>query len=245
MVPYEKVHTLFLDVGNTLLSIDFDWVAAEINARGSPSDPSSLRRAEAAARPEVSRRLSVDTLHGPDDPFHMYLSTILSKAPALISQGSGLIDSLVTDLVPVLGITGQANRLWRSVIPGVPEALDTFRSLGLRLVVVSNSDGTVERSLIAAGLRHHFAEVVDSSIVGFEKPDPRIFDYALAEAASRPSEVLHVGDLFHTDVEGARGAGIHAVLLDPYNDWVGVECERVVDLAELAIGFSQNRGVAP
>ncbi len=32
-IPYEKIDTVFLDVGNTLISIDFDWVARELDAR--------------------------------------------------------------------------------------------------------------------------------------------------------------------------------------------------------------------
>ncbi len=62
-------------------------------------------------------------------------------------------DALITELRQVLRPDGRASVLWRSVMPGVPEALARLQALGLRLVVVSNSDGTVEQSLVDAGLR--------------------------------------------------------------------------------------------
>jgi putative hydrolase of the HAD superfamily len=120
------------------------------------------------------------------------------------------------------------------VMPRVPEALARLRDRGLRLVVVSNSDGTVERSLIEANLRPFLATVVDSAIAGFEKPDPRIFEAALSHSGARRETTVHVGDLYHADVAGARGAGIHAVLLDPYDDWRVEDVERLPDLWTVA-----------
>jgi putative hydrolase of the HAD superfamily len=113
--------------------------------------------------------------------------------------------------------------------------------MGLQLVVVSNSDGTAERSLIEAGLRDYVDAVVDSTIVGFSKPDPRIFMYALTESGAHPSRVAHVGDMYHADVMGARAAGLYAVLLDPFDDWDDVDCECVPDLSALADRLRASR----
>ena len=84
-----------------------------------------------------------------------------------------------------------------------------------------------------AGLRGHFAHVIDSAIVGAEKPDPRIFEHALEAAGASAERTLHVGDLYSVDVVGARAAGVHAVLLDPFGDWGEVDCARVADLVAL------------
>jgi len=101
-------------------------------------------------------------------------------------------------------------------------------------VVVSNSDGTVEEGLGSAGLREHLHHVVDSAVVGAEKPDPAIFRHALDLVGARPDRTLHVGDLFSVDVLGARAAGLRAVLLDPYGDWDDVDCPLATDLRSLA-----------
>jgi len=98
---------------------------------------------------------------------------------------------------------------------------------------VSNSNGTVEEGLTALGLRALLDGVIDSAVVGVEKPDPGIFRHALELAGARPERVVHVGDLHAVDVLGARAAGLHAVLLDPYGDWDDVDCARTADLPAL------------
>ena len=60
MIPYGEIDTVFLDVGNTLISIDFDWVARELSARNAPCVADALRRAEAKARPAYAERIFVD-----------------------------------------------------------------------------------------------------------------------------------------------------------------------------------------
>ena len=171
------------------------------------------------------------------DLFHTYLTTIFERLDVTARLPASGLHDLVTELRPVLRPDGRASVLWRSVMPQVPEALTRMRDRGLTLVVVSNSDGTAERSLEAAGLRPYLDLVVDSAIVGYEKPDARIFEHALRQSGARPERTLHVGDLYHADVAGARTAGIHALLLDPYGDWPEADCERAPDLWAVAEKF--------
>jgi HAD superfamily hydrolase (TIGR01509 family) len=226
-----------LEVGNTLISIDFDWIAAELRARGFACEAAAVRRAEAASRPGYSHRLFVDGVEPGTDLFRTYLTTIFERLEVTGRLPASGLQDLVTELRPVLRPDGRASVLWRSVMPQVPEALARMRDRGLTLVVVSNSDGTAERSLEAAGLRPYLDFVVDSAIVGYEKPDARIFEHALRQSGARPEHTLHVGDLYHADVAGARTAGIHALLLDPYDDWTGIDCECAPDLWAVAKRF--------
>jgi HAD superfamily hydrolase (TIGR01509 family) len=242
-IPYAHIDTVFLDVGNTLISIDFDWVAAELRARGFNCAADELRRAEAAARPGYSQRLFVEKLYEGQDLFLAYLNAILGKHAITGCLPSDQLDALLKELRPVLRPDGRASALWKMVMPRIPESLTRLRDLGLTLVVVSNSDGTVERSLDAAGLRSYFSVVIDSAIVGFEKPDPRIFLRALELSGAKPDRTLHVGDIYHADVIGARGAGLHAVLLDPHEDWPAnaLDCERVPDVWAVAERLTAER----
>jgi HAD superfamily hydrolase (TIGR01509 family) len=241
VIPYDALTTLFLDVGNTLVSIDFDRVAREVAARGLACSADALRRAEAAARPVVSGELERDAFPAADEGFVLYLRLVLERLPTARDAGAARIEELSRALLPVLHRPGESDRLWCSVLPGVDEALARLRALGLELVVVSNADGSVERSLVNLGLRHHFAHVLDSAVVGFAKPDPRIFREGLARARAAPERTLHVGDLVHADVSGARGAGLHAALLDPYGDWPDVGCPVFPDLAALAAALERHR----
>ena len=77
MIPYRDIDTLFLDVGNTLISIDFNWVAEELTKRGLPSNAEALRRAEAGARPGYAHGLFVEGVPPGTDFFRHYLKTML------------------------------------------------------------------------------------------------------------------------------------------------------------------------
>ncbi len=234
-IPYGRIDTIFLDVGNTLISIDFDWVATELAARRLACTAEALRRAEAAARPGYSKRLFVEGVPDGTDLFRVYLRAMIEKLDGPAHLAPDDLDALTAELRTVLRPDGRASSLWKMVMPRVPEALGRLRDLGLRLVVVSNSDGTAEQSLIAAGLRAYLSAVIDSAIAGYEKPDPRIFTHALDICGARPERTLHVGDIYHADVVGASGAGIHAVLLDPFDDWTTVnDCVRVPDISAVA-----------
>ena len=102
------------------------------------------------------------------------------------------------------------------------------------LGVVSNADGRVEHDLGRRGLGGHFATVVDSHVVGVEKPARGIFDLALARLDVPAEHALYVGDVFAVDVQRARGAGMPGVLLDPLGRYPGpVDCPRIRRLAEL------------
>jgi putative hydrolase of the HAD superfamily len=93
-----------------------------------------------------------------------------------------------------------------------PAALRMLDRRGLARAVVSNGDCSLGEALEGAGLR--FEVVVDSATAGSAKPDAAIFRHALDRLATAAGRTLHVGDDRRNDVEGARGAGIDAVLID-------------------------------
>jgi putative hydrolase of the HAD superfamily len=93
-------------------------------------------------------------------------------------------------------------------------ALEQLRSLGLRLVVASNWDCSLPEWLEGAGIWQLVDGAVSSATAGEPKPSPAVFRGALEIAGVQAGEALHVGDSLGNDVEGARAAGIRAVLLD-------------------------------
>lgn len=93
-------------------------------------------------------------------------------------------------------------------------ALAELRAKGLRLVVVSNWDASLPAVLEDVGLAPLIDAVVVSAEAGRSKPDPRIFEAALAAARCDADAALHVGDSSEHDLRGAGAAGIRAVLLD-------------------------------
>ena len=102
---------------------------------------------------------------------------------------------------------------WR-VYPEVPAVLAALRERGLALAVVSNFDSRLSPLLGGLGLSAFFDAVVCSGEAGAAKPDGAIFARALAALGVEASEALHVGDSLEADYEGARAAGIDALLVD-------------------------------
>lgn len=230
--PWGSIQCVFLDVGNTLLSVDFAWVSRELRTRGLACEATDLERAEAAARPRLSSVIAADRSTEGHDSFRTYLRLVLTQLPDAARDDAAL-DAIADELIPVLRTPGRSDLLWNRVMSGVPPTLEALRAAGLRLVVVSNADGTVRQNLRDRGLDHHFDVIIDSQEVGFEKPDPRIFAHALEASGASPETTLHVGDLHAADVVGARAVGIHPVLLDPYDDWGPQDCVRLTDVGAL------------
>ena len=104
-------------------------------------------------------------------------------------------------------------RAWRA-FPEAPEVLAALRERGAALAVVSNFDSRLPPLLEAMGLAAYFDAVVCSGQAGAAKPDRAIFDHALAALGVEAPEALHVGDSREADYDGARAAGIDALLLD-------------------------------
>ena len=109
------------------------------------------------------------------------------------------------------------------------------------LGVVSNASGQIEAVLrrsavcqVGPGAGVAVRCVIDSHVVGVSKPDPGIFDHALVhfDGVDR-ARVAYVGDSVTMDVAGATAAGLHPLLLDPYDDHAGADFDRITSLADL------------
>jgi HAD superfamily hydrolase (TIGR01549 family) len=133
------------------------------------------------------------------------------------------------------------NDLWQASImrrhnatfADVAPTLATLRRRGYKLAIVSNWDDSLNSHCDELGLTPLFDAIVGSLYVGYEKPDPRIFQVALDRLGLRPEQVIHIGDMYQSDVVGARRAGIRPILLDRFDMWGEVDCLRVSSLGHI------------
>jgi putative hydrolase of the HAD superfamily len=84
--------------------------------------------------------------------------------------------------------------------------------------------------------------IVTSALVGYEKPDPRTYHAALEPLGIDPEFAVHVGDQPKSDVVGALGVGMNAVLIDRYGRHNGTETPTVSTLTELVDAIVANQG---
>jgi putative hydrolase of the HAD superfamily len=100
------------------------------------------------------------------------------------------------------------------LFPETREVLSQLRHQGFELGIISNFDSRFFQVSRALGINGFFDSVTISSLVGAVKPAKKIFSHALDQHMLFPQEALHVGDHLIEDFEGARQAGLHAVLID-------------------------------
>lgn len=215
------LRAVLFDAGNTLVFLDYARLAEGVGAALSlPLTTEGLSQHVSAATRAMELAAGTDQARAA-----AYLETLFVLG--------GVPRDRLNDLRACLGRMHRERHLWSSVAARSAESLSRLRRAGLLLGVVSNSDGRVEDALKAAGLRQYFDVVVDSGLLGVEKPDPRIFHAALAALGVQPEEALYVGDLFEVDVVGARAAGIEAVLLARPGEDGADQCRTTTSIEDL------------
>ena len=113
--------------------------------------------------------------------------------------------------------------------------LQHLRDTGYKLAIVSNWDTPLDPLTERLGIAEYFDAIVASHDVRVrsEKPDPHIFNYALAAVGVSAEEVVHVGDTYQADIVGAQNVGIRPILLDRDNTQAGRWKETIQSLSEL------------
>jgi HAD superfamily hydrolase (TIGR01549 family) len=229
----DAVDLLSLDAGNTVVFLDHARLARVCEGHGFFTTAHALVHAEGEAKRAHERGALIDFAWAQDAipaarGWAATVGTILAAA--------GLACDRVSSMLEALWAEHCARNFWSVVPDGLVDALGRVRALGVRVAVVSNSEGMLRQLFDALGILEVIDLVVDSGIIGIEKPDPRIFRFALDRLGVAPSRALHLGDNFATDVLGARAAAIRVALIDPFNHLAGRhgDVPRVPGAAEVA-----------
>ncbi len=186
------------DIGQTLVDLDLDFLAKRLGQRGHHVTVDALRGSVA----DAWRRYDALTESGASHPWKELMQTLLT--------GAGLPDP--ARLVDWLYEQQAAHNLWRKPIPDMVELVRELRDSGVTIAALSNSEGHLAELLEEIELAPLFDAIIDSGRLGIAKPDPRIFELTLDELdATKPDTVVHVGDSWAADVEGALRAGWNAI----------------------------------
>ncbi|HTO92417.1 MAG TPA: HAD family hydrolase [Candidatus Sulfotelmatobacter sp.] len=210
------------DAGGTLVRLDFEWMSEAVTSLGFPLDASTLRHAE------IEGRRAYDASRGhPQAPGAIHPPLGASGDTDAYFEGmlaaAGVPRAIVEQAVAGFLARHRDHGLWSRPLEGARAALDATLAMGLRIAVVSNSDGRAEQHLIESGVRAGLEFVVDSQVVGIEKPDPRIFRFAIDRLGIAAERTIYVGDLLSIDARGARAAGLQFVLVDPYDNYAPID----------------------
>jgi HAD superfamily hydrolase (TIGR01549 family) len=211
------IRAIFFDAGNTLIRMDYPVIVAELARRGCGVTLAEFERAEWRARVRLDASFAPGASTEHPDTGERYLRLILDELGVRDATIHAALAAWRRDYNAPMGF-------WTHMEPEADQALRVAREHGLRTAVISNSNGTVADILAHLGLAGDLDFIIDSSQVGVEKPDPRIFHIALERAGLEPQEAVYVGDLYSIDVVGARAAGLRAILMDPGACWGERDC---------------------
>ena len=235
------VDLLCLDAGNTVIFLDHARLADLVReSTGVVVSPDVLVRTEG----EAKRLAESGELHDcawteRDRPG----ASAWGKMVGTIALRAGVGAEAVPAFLDLAWRRHEAKNLWCKVPDGLGEARDAMRALGPKVAIISNSEGMLDRLFRELGVIEHFDLVVDSGKVGVEKPDPRIFGVAFDRFGIGPERTLHLGDVFATDVLGARAAGCRHALIDPFGHYDGrhLDVPRVPGAVEVARAIAREK----
>jgi putative hydrolase of the HAD superfamily len=166
---------------------------------------------EAQARSAMRAEMTYYLEHHAEGRDRASLADLRRRCAAVLGRA-------LPDEAPMLGEDDLTEALLESLrftpFPDAATTLGTLRASGIRAAAVSNWDCSLPDVLAGVGLAGMLDAVVTSAVVGASKPDPRIFEAALAAVQSSPARAILVGDSLEIDVAGGHAAGIRSVLLD-------------------------------
>lgn len=123
-----------------------------------------------------------------------------------------------------------------ALFPNAIETLEYLKKEGYTMHIITNGFKEVQFiKLKNSGLIDFFDVIVCSEDVGYNKPNPAIFNHSLSKAAATAEKSVMIGDDYEVDVLGALNFGMKGVLFDPYNEFKSsVDGNKIKNLNELS-----------
>ena len=213
------IEAVFFDAGETLLSPDPSWSdlsVIKLRERGHEVSVDQMR--------DAWRHVGDYFLQAAEDQLMFWTSHDASKK---------FWTKLYLDQLEYLGIDDEGAaltlydtfsnptnyRLFEDTIP----TLDALAERGVKLGVISNFERWLRDMLIHFDLLDRFDVVAISGDLELEKPDPRIFEWAMREMGTTAEHSLHVGDSPNFDAQPAHDLGMTGVLLDRHGRWTDLD----------------------
>jgi HAD superfamily hydrolase (TIGR01509 family) len=196
------VKAVSFDFGQTLAELDFDFLQRRLQERGAAFDP----HAAAAKSPLAWEIYGAKKSEGHAAAWRGMIEAQLA--------GGDVPAERVAELGAWLWDEQPRRNLWRKPIAGMIELVGELKRASVPIAIISNSEGYLAELIDELGWTSAFDVVVDSGRVGIDKPDPRIFAHACTALGVETQQLLHVGDAWQADVQGALGAAASAVWFD-------------------------------
>jgi putative hydrolase of the HAD superfamily len=231
----KRFDAILFDAGGILLLPDPISLGAIVRTHGGDGSVENMMRAHYAGMERldsIASELGHETIEGFSwDPYRDAYVDLAGITGSAAVDASGQMQKMFSPFLWRYPILESVAALWRLHLEGLP------------IGIVSNASGQVEATLanqcicqVGTGAGVPVLVVTDSHVIGTAKPHAGVFRDAIAVMNGKGignDRIAYVGDSYVNDVIGARNAGIHPILLDPYNDHASYDCERVASLHDL------------
>lgn len=230
-----KLAAVLLDVGGVLLLPSHRRIR------------DALRRAGCAVETEMLDQAHYAGIRAWDEAWLTQNDPRRSYFEAYV-RAAGASPNCIVAAVAAVDTAFNRPTLWSRPVPGAVSTLRSLGQAGVPVVIVSNTEHGQVAPLLAArricqvgpGPAVPVRAIIDSYVVGVEKPERAIFELALRAIDATPNEVVHVGDSVYADVIGAQRAGMAALHFDPLRLCDRDDHEHLRDLPRL-VGLMDSR----
>jgi putative hydrolase of the HAD superfamily len=205
---------LFFDLGNTLIYFDGEW--PEVLLRASRKLWQSLHEAgleldDRLFYQEFFERLNEYYIERETDCTELttaYLLRQLLAEKGYINVSESTIRSALASMYSV------SQEHWH-VEEDTRAVLTELKQQGYKLGIISNAgdDQDIQQLVDKAEIRSFFDLIISSAAMGIRKPDPRIFEWAIAQLEVDHHRVAVIGDTLDADILGAKGADLFSIFL--------------------------------
>ncbi|NEO34108.1 MAG: HAD family hydrolase [Symploca sp. SIO3C6] len=211
----QQPKVIFLDAVGTLFGVRgsvgevYGMFAREYGVKVKDASlNNSFLRAFKSAKPPVFPGADPDEI--PEQEFEWWRMIALRTF-----EDAGVLEQFVdfTDFFDQLYHHFATAKPW-FIYPDVIPALEKWQAVGIGLGIVSNFDSRLHFVLKELKLDKFFTSITISTFAGAAKPEPQIFATALQKHHCQPQEAWHIGDSYQQDYQGARAAGLRAILID-------------------------------
>ena len=178
-----------------------------------------IRRAESALNHWLDRRVP-EYSQLSEDSRKAIAKSVTAADPGIVHDISRLRETVLRETFEHCGYhPARAARLaadafaefmdWRHRVQYFPAAVDVLAELAESYTLAALTNGNA--SFVRLGLDRYFAFGYCAAEVGAKKPDPAMFERAMAHAGVGPDEAVHVGDHAVDDVQGAAALGMATI----------------------------------
>ena len=228
-LPHSSV--MIFDVGGTLLHLNLDALAQAYldaaHALNVALDFQTARRVIAQLELELPQRQQTRALSLEKDNGREFWIDFYSEGFRRLAVTQDVFSA--ADNIRARFQRAEFETLFDDVLP----TLNALATRGVVLGILSNYSDNLENVLRQVGIHRFFRFFIVSAVAGVEKPDPRIFDLAVLTANRPREEIVYIGDSIFHDIEGARRAGMNAILVDRLNRYPDFDGCRICNLTEL------------